>query len=50
MNGGEGFEAEEHNAAANFAEAARAAGVKRIVYLGGLAQGGGTLRAHAQPG
>src|SRR5665213_1335726 len=45
MNGGEGFEAEERSAAANFAEAARAAGVKRIVYLGGLAQGGG-LSAH----
>ncbi len=45
MNGGEGFEAEERTAAANFAEAARAAGVQRIVYLGGLAQGGG-LSAH----
>ena len=45
MNGGEGFEAEERSAATNFAEAARAAGVKRIVYLGGLAQGGG-LSAH----
>jgi uncharacterized protein YbjT (DUF2867 family) len=45
MNGGEGFEAEERRAAANFAEGARAAGVKRIVYLGGLAQGGG-LSAH----
>ena len=45
MNGGEGFEAEERSAAANFAEAARAAGVKRIIYLGGLAQGVG-LSAH----
>jgi uncharacterized protein YbjT (DUF2867 family) len=45
MNGEEGFEAEERSAARNFAEAARAAGVKRIVYLGGLAQGGG-LSAH----
>lgn len=45
MNGGEGFEAEERSAASRFAMAARAAGVKRIIYLGGLAQGGG-LSAH----
>ena len=32
------FEAEDRKAAAAFGEAARAAGVRRIVYLGGLAQ------------
>ena len=39
MNSAEEFEAEERSAAANFAEAARMAGVRRIVYLGGLGQG-----------
>jgi uncharacterized protein YbjT (DUF2867 family) len=33
------FEAQEHEAAANFARAAREAGVRRIIYLGGLAHG-----------
>jgi len=33
------FEAQERKAAANFGAAAREAGVKRIVYLGGLAHG-----------
>src|SRR5579864_3449388 len=45
MNSGEGFEAEERRAAHNFAAAARRAGVRRIVYLGGLAHGAG-LSAH----
>jgi uncharacterized protein YbjT (DUF2867 family) len=45
MNSGEEFEAEERRAAHNFAAAARKAGVRRIVYLGGLAHGGG-LSAH----
>jgi uncharacterized protein YbjT (DUF2867 family) len=45
MNSGEEFEAEERQAAHNFAEAARLAGVRRIIYLGGLAHGAG-LSAH----
>ncbi|MEO8052766.1 MAG: SDR family oxidoreductase [Acidobacteriota bacterium] len=45
MNGGKEFEAEEHRAAANFARAAREAGVRRIIYLGGLAHGN-ELSAH----
>jgi uncharacterized protein YbjT (DUF2867 family) len=39
MNDGAGFEADEHKGASNFALAARDAGVRRIIYLGGLAQG-----------
>jgi uncharacterized protein YbjT (DUF2867 family) len=39
MNSGEEFEAEERRAAHNFAAAARKAGVRRIIYLGGLAHG-----------
>jgi uncharacterized protein YbjT (DUF2867 family) len=38
------FEAEDRQAAANFAAAARAAGVRRIVYLGGLGRGPGLSR------
>ena len=45
MNSGEEFEAEERKAASNFAAAARQAGVRRIIYLGGLAHGDG-LSAH----
>jgi uncharacterized protein YbjT (DUF2867 family) len=45
MNSGEEFEAEESRAAHNFAVAARNAGVRRIIYLGGLAHGAG-LSAH----
>jgi uncharacterized protein YbjT (DUF2867 family) len=45
MNSGEQFEAEERRAAYNFAAAARKAGVRRIIYLGGLAHGAG-LSAH----
>jgi uncharacterized protein YbjT (DUF2867 family) len=40
MHAGREFEAEERLVARNFAQAARAAGVRRIVYLGGLAHGG----------
>ncbi|WP_165251012.1 NAD(P)H-binding protein [Paludisphaera soli] len=36
MSGAEDFEEQDRRAAANFAEAARAAGVRRIIYLGGL--------------
>ncbi|MGI8991071.1 MAG: NAD(P)H-binding protein [Bryobacteraceae bacterium] len=40
MQGGKEFEAEENRAAANFARAAREAGVvRRIIYLGGLGHG-----------
>ena len=45
MNSGGEFEAEEGRAAHHFAAAARNAGVRRIVYLGGLAHGAG-LSAH----
>jgi uncharacterized protein YbjT (DUF2867 family) len=45
MFDGSGFEAAEREAAANFALAAREAGVRRIIYLGGLAQGD-DLSAH----
>lgn len=39
MGSGRRFEEQDRAAAANFGNAARAAGVKRIIYLGGLAQG-----------
>jgi uncharacterized protein YbjT (DUF2867 family) len=39
MRAGAEFEAQESESAANFAQAARAAGVQRIIYLGGLAHG-----------
>src|SRR5579884_4100692 len=39
MRSGREFERLESEAARNFAQAARAAGVGRIVFLGGLAQG-----------
>ena len=45
MNSGEEFEAEERTAASNFAMAAREAGVRTIVYLGGLGHGA-ELSAH----
>jgi uncharacterized protein YbjT (DUF2867 family) len=45
MNSGEEFEAEERRAAHNFAVAACKAGVRRIIYLGGLAHGA-ELSAH----
>jgi uncharacterized protein YbjT (DUF2867 family) len=40
MGGSRGFEEMDRRAAANFAEAARAAGVAQIVYLGGLGRDG----------
>jgi uncharacterized protein YbjT (DUF2867 family) len=41
-----GFAAHEHRAAERFATAARAAGVRRIVYLGGLVPGTGAVSRH----
>lgn len=41
-----GFEEHERRAAENFASAAQAAGVRRIVYLGGLGQDEAQLSAH----
>ena len=46
MGSAHGFEQTDREAAANFARAAREAGVKRIVYLGGLAQEGADLSPH----
>ena len=40
------FEAEDRQGAKNFGEAARAAGVRRIIYLGGLGGGTGRLSPH----
>jgi uncharacterized protein YbjT (DUF2867 family) len=40
------FEAEDRNAARNFAEVARRAGVQRIIYLGGLGESDGSLSPH----
>ncbi len=41
-----GFEAEDRRAAQNFGGAARAAGVRRIIYLGGLGEQNDGLSAH----
>ena len=46
MGSAEGFEEEDRRAARNFGAAARAAGVRRIVYLGGLADESGELSPH----
>ena len=46
MGSAGGFEARDRRAAANFGAAARAAGVRRIVYLGGLADEEQPLSAH----
>jgi uncharacterized protein YbjT (DUF2867 family) len=46
MGGGEDFHERDMRAAANFADAARAAGVERIIYLGGLAESSADLSAH----
>jgi P-type Mg2+ transporter len=43
------FEAEDRRAAQNFGAAARAAGVRRIIYLGGLGEGARAVSASAQP-
>jgi uncharacterized protein YbjT (DUF2867 family) len=44
--GSEGFEARDRLGAENFARAARASGVRRIVYLGGLGDEEGDLSPH----
>jgi uncharacterized protein YbjT (DUF2867 family) len=46
MGAGSDFEAMDRQAARNFAEAARSAGVGRIIYLGGLAHGESGLSPH----
>jgi uncharacterized protein YbjT (DUF2867 family) len=46
--GEQGFEERDRYAARNFAAAAKAAGVKRIIYLGGLGGHGGKLSSHLQ--
>ncbi len=43
---GAGFEARDRIAAENFAAAAKAAGVARIIYLGGLANSGAQISPH----
>lgn len=40
------FEEEDRKAARNFSEAAKAAGVKRIIYLGGLGDDSQKLSPH----
>jgi len=46
LGGGDGYAERDRRAAGNFAAAAKAAGVKRIIYLGGLASGGADLSEH----
>jgi uncharacterized protein YbjT (DUF2867 family) len=46
MGAGGDFEDKDRQAARNFGEAARAAGVKRIIYLGGLGESDGPLSPH----
>jgi len=47
MEGGDaGFEARERAAARNFVDAARSAGVRRVVYLGGIVPAAGMLSRH----
>ena len=46
MAAGAAFEEQDRLAARNFGEAARAAGVRKIVYLGGLGEAGAGLSAH----
>jgi uncharacterized protein YbjT (DUF2867 family) len=46
MGGSEGFEERDREGARNFARAARAAGVRRIVYLGGLGDERDDLSPH----
>ena len=46
MGDGPDFEARDRQAATNFAEACRVAGVKRIIYLGGLGLEGPSLSKH----
>jgi uncharacterized protein YbjT (DUF2867 family) len=42
----DGFESRDRQAAHNFAMAAKQCGVRRVIYLGGLAATGGTVSAH----
>ncbi|OYR61905.1 NAD(P)H-binding protein [Halorubrum ezzemoulense] len=46
MDGGPGYEERDRNCATNFAAAASAAGIKRIVYLGGLGEDREDLSEH----
>ena len=46
MGTGRDFECDDREGARNFAYAARQAGVKRIIYLGGLGEAGQQLSAH----
>jgi uncharacterized protein YbjT (DUF2867 family) len=46
MQAGEDFEERDRRAARNFVDAASAAGVDRIIYLGGLGETGDKLSAH----
>src|ERR1035437_2571732 len=46
MGSADSFEEKDREGARNFAAAARAAGVRRIVYLGGLGESGGELSTH----
>ena len=46
MGAGRNFEARDRQAAANFGRSAARAGVKRIIYLGGLTDASGSLSAH----
>src|SRR4030095_5540349 len=46
MGAGGDFEYKDRQAARNFGEAARAAGVKQIIYLGGLGESYGQLSPH----
>ena len=46
MGSTESFEKQDRTAAQNFAKAARDAGVRRIIYLGGLGHGAEKLSAH----
>jgi uncharacterized protein YbjT (DUF2867 family)/ligand-binding SRPBCC domain-containing protein len=46
MTSGPGFAARDREAAANFGRAARRAGVRRIIYLGGLADDADSLSTH----
>jgi uncharacterized protein YbjT (DUF2867 family) len=46
MNSGRSFEQTDREGACNFAEAVRAAGVKRIIYLGGLGNPNAALSPH----
>jgi uncharacterized protein YbjT (DUF2867 family)/uncharacterized protein YndB with AHSA1/START domain len=42
----EGFEERDHHAAQNFATTAKQCGVRRVIYLGGLASTGASVSAH----